>query len=102
MSCNCGAERMEDCATIAELLADELAELRGGPPTSSDAWLDLTVLRAKGKQLYHATYCLLHPTECRDALKRDTAALIARLRVSDEGQEGLRAFFARRAPEWMR
>ncbi len=38
----------------------------------------------------------------RDALKRDTAALIARLRVSDEGQEGLRAFFARRAPEWMR
>ena len=37
----------------------------------------------------------------RDALKRDTAALIARLRVSDEGQEGLRAFFARRPPEWM-
>ena len=38
----------------------------------------------------------------REVLKRDTAALIARLRVSDEGQEGLRAFFARRAPEWMR
>ena len=38
----------------------------------------------------------------RDVLKRDTAALIARLRVSEEGQEGLRAFFARRAPEWMR
>jgi len=38
----------------------------------------------------------------RDALKRDTAALIARLRVSDEGQEGLHAFFARRAPNWMR
>lgn len=38
----------------------------------------------------------------RDALKRDTAALIARLRVSDEGQEGLRAFFDRRTPHWMR
>ncbi|MDD3652091.1 enoyl-CoA hydratase/isomerase family protein [Immundisolibacter sp.] len=38
----------------------------------------------------------------RDGLKRDTAALIARLRVSDEGQEGLHAFFARRAPTWIR
>jgi methylglutaconyl-CoA hydratase len=38
----------------------------------------------------------------RDALKRDTAALIARLRVSDEGQEGLAAFFDRRGPAWMR
>lgn len=38
----------------------------------------------------------------RAALERDTAALIARLRVSDEGQEGLAAFFDRRAPAWMR
>ncbi|MGK2942839.1 MAG: enoyl-CoA hydratase-related protein, partial [Immundisolibacter sp.] len=37
----------------------------------------------------------------RESLKRDTAALIARLRVSDEGQEGLQAFFARRAPDWI-
>lgn len=38
----------------------------------------------------------------RAALKHDTAALIAHLRVSDEGQEGLAAFFDRRAPAWMR
>jgi 1,4-dihydroxy-2-naphthoyl-CoA synthase len=28
------------------------------------------------------------------------AALIARLRVSDEGQEGLRAFLEKRKPSW--
>ena len=38
----------------------------------------------------------------RDDLKRDTAALIARLRVSAEGQEGLHAFFERRPPAWRR
>lgn len=38
----------------------------------------------------------------RDRLKRDTAALIARLRVSAEGQEGLHAFFERRPPAWRR
>jgi methylglutaconyl-CoA hydratase len=34
----------------------------------------------------------------RDALDRDNAALIARLRVSAEGQEGLGAFLDKRAP----
>lgn len=38
----------------------------------------------------------------REQLKRDTAALIARLRVSAEGQEGLHAFFERRPPAWRR
>lgn len=37
--------------------------------------------------------------EC-DALKHETAALIARLRVSDEGQEGLTAFLEKRKPGW--
>ncbi|MCB1560689.1 MAG: enoyl-CoA hydratase/isomerase family protein [Xanthomonadales bacterium] len=32
---------------------------------------------------------------------RQNAALIARLRVSDEGQEGLTAFFERRNPRWL-
>ena len=36
----------------------------------------------------------------RDALKRKTAALIARLRVSEEGQEGLTAFLEKRKPDW--
>ena len=36
----------------------------------------------------------------RDALDADNAALIARLRVSPEGQEGLGAFLDKRAPSW--
>jgi len=34
-------------------------------------------------------------------LDRTTAEWIARLRVGDEGQEGLRAFLEKRKPEWM-
>lgn len=37
-----------------------------------------------------------------DALKRRTAQIIAQLRVSTEGQEGLAAFLEKRAPEWAR
>jgi methylglutaconyl-CoA hydratase len=37
-----------------------------------------------------------------DALKRRTAQIIAQLRVSDEGQEGLAAFLEKRRPEWAR
>lgn len=36
----------------------------------------------------------------RDTLDRANAALIAALRVSDEGQEGLNAFLEKRAPRW--
>jgi methylglutaconyl-CoA hydratase len=35
-----------------------------------------------------------------EALDRDNAALIARLRVSPEGQEGLTAFLEKRRPDW--
>lgn len=35
------------------------------------------------------------------ALQDQTSALIAQVRVSDEGQEGLSAFLQKRAPEWM-
>ena len=37
-----------------------------------------------------------------EATRSDTAALIARLRVSAEGQEGLTAFLDKRAPDWLR
>lgn len=37
----------------------------------------------------------------RDCLDADNAALIARLRVSAEGQEGLSAFLEKRAPAWV-
>lgn len=36
----------------------------------------------------------------RDRHDTDNAALIARLRVSDEGQEGLSAFLEKRSPRW--
>jgi methylglutaconyl-CoA hydratase len=36
----------------------------------------------------------------RDRLDADNAALIARLRVSAEGQEGLGAFLDKRKPGW--
>ena len=35
-----------------------------------------------------------------ERIDRENAALIARLRVSDEGQEGLGAFLAKRAARW--
>lgn len=38
---------------------------------------------------------------CR-ALKQKTAQLIAQLRVSDEGQEGLSAFLEKRPPKWIK
>ena len=38
----------------------------------------------------------------RDGLDADNAALIAALRVSPEGQEGLTAFLDKRAPAWAR
>jgi methylglutaconyl-CoA hydratase len=37
----------------------------------------------------------------RDTLDADNAALIARLRVSEEGQEGLTAFLDKRKPAWL-
>jgi methylglutaconyl-CoA hydratase len=37
----------------------------------------------------------------RDALDAANAALIAKLRVSPEGQEGLSAFLGKRKPDWM-
>jgi methylglutaconyl-CoA hydratase len=35
-----------------------------------------------------------------DEVSRETVKVIARLRVSDEGQEGMQAFFDRRRPSW--
>lgn len=40
--------------------------------------------------------------EWADRIDADNAALIARLRVSDEGQEGLAAFLDKRAPRWVK
>lgn len=41
-----------------------------------------------------------HPRSVDQALKRRTAEIIAQLRVSQEGQEGLVAFLEKRGPRW--
>jgi methylglutaconyl-CoA hydratase len=42
-----------------------------------------------------------HKLSADDALKRRTAEIIAQLRVSAEGQEGLAAFLEKRRPAWL-
>ena len=37
-----------------------------------------------------------------NALLTDTSERIAEIRVSDEGQEGLSAFFEKRSPNWQK
>lgn len=52
----------------------------------------------EAKRLVHR---IVHPDpKQRRALDEENAELIARLRVSDEGQEGLAAFFDKRRPKW--
>jgi len=76
------AERLDDAvdATLA-LLA------KAGPIAQAEA--KQLALRMAGADEMNAA-----------AIDRDNAALIARLRVSDEGQEGLGAFLSKRAAAW--
>jgi methylglutaconyl-CoA hydratase len=59
--------------------------LRAGPNAVREA-----------KQLIRA----VHPQIDKDLLAQSTATLLARLRVSPEGQEGVSAFLERRKPAW--
>lgn len=58
------------------------------------------IAQIEAKRLALGMHGLDEPTAER--IDRDNAALIARLRVSDEGQEGLSAFLDKRAPGWTR
>ncbi len=40
-------------------------------------------------------------TNCYDSIKEETANSIARLKISDEAQEGLAAFIEKRKPKWV-
>jgi len=59
-------------------------------------------LLANGPQALAATKALIagQSSPVNDQLKEQTSALIARLRVSAEGQEGLSAFLQKRAPTY--
>lgn len=62
--------------------------LKGGPVAQKEA--KTLALRVSGKSLEDA-----------ERLDRENAALIAKLRVSAEGQEGLNAFLEKRAARWV-
>jgi methylglutaconyl-CoA hydratase len=61
--------------------------LKGGP----------SALR-ESKELVHTVSG--HSFTADLALKKRTAEIIAQMRVSDEGQEGLKAFLQKRSPRW--
>ncbi|MCU0755670.1 MAG: enoyl-CoA hydratase-related protein [Xanthomonadales bacterium] len=92
-----------DAARARELgLLHEVVE-----PEQLDAAVakELKLLKAGGPQALAEAKALVARVEGRDltaqqARDAETAALIARLRVSDEGQEGLGAFLAKRKPAW--
>ncbi|MDX1487107.1 MAG: enoyl-CoA hydratase-related protein [Acidiferrobacterales bacterium] len=59
------------------------------------------LLKAGPKALTECKRLILHVTE-REDVAEETADVIARLRVSDEGQEGMTAFFEKRKPKWVK
>lgn len=76
------------------------------PADALDAAIERQVrqLLSAGPQAAAAAKVLVREvaaTHDRDRLDRDNAALIARLRVSAEGQEGLSAFLEKRAASWV-
>ena len=54
-----------------------------------------------GPQAVRATKKLIKDLSSSTNIKKQTTELIANLRVSDEGQEGLKAFFEKRKPSWL-
>lgn len=78
---------------VENLLLDEAVEralhflAKGGP-----------IAQAEAKQLALRSAGMTR--ESAERVDRDNAALIARLRVSPEGQKGLEAFLDKRAPDW--
>jgi methylglutaconyl-CoA hydratase len=82
---------------------------RSPKPSKLDAALDdqLGMLLKGGPNALRESKELIFTVEgggvsADDALKHRTAQIIAQLRVSDEGQEGLAAFLEKRDPEWAR
>lgn len=74
------------------------------PPAALDAATDeqVALLLDGGPGALAASKGLLRDLRALDAAaaRRETAATIARLRTSPEGQEGIRAFLEKRRPEW--
>ncbi|UAW96867.1 gamma-carboxygeranoyl-CoA hydratase [Halopseudomonas nanhaiensis] len=90
-----GAERARELGLLCQCCpADELDQHVG-------QWIDNLLLNSP--QAMSATKALLREVGSgvlQPELRRYTEECIARIRVSDEGQEGLNAFLAKRAPAW--
>ncbi len=61
----------------------------------------LKKITQNGPVAVRETKALLRDLKSGNNLKKRTTELIAKLRVSDEGQEGLSAFFEKRKPNWL-
>ncbi|WP_462383620.1 gamma-carboxygeranoyl-CoA hydratase [Pseudomonas sp. Marseille-QA0892] len=69
--------------------------------TAAEQWINTLMLNSP--QAMRATKSLLHTVgsgTLSDALRQKTESVIAGIRVSDEGQEGLSAFLEKRKPGW--
>ena len=76
------------------------------PPEELDQAVNLLLghLVAGGPVAIRETKALLRRVtnqEIDDAMSADTAAWIARIRASDEAQEGIASFFEKRKPNWL-
>lgn len=94
-----GAERARDIGLVHEVVpaealdeavAKEVARLLKAGPQALSACKELIAINAAAS------------VSARRALKQKTAQLIAQLRVSEEGQEGLAAFLEKRPPRWQK
>ena len=91
------AETAQAIGLLHEVASPEVLDVR------VDEFID--ALLQAGPEALAAAKTLVVMTDAasageREALKRETAALIARLRVSEEGQEGLTAFLEKRKANW--
>ncbi len=78
-----------------------LSEVRIGLIPAAEAWI-ANLLQNSPRALVacKALYHEVEAAELSPALRRYTEAAIARIRISPEGQEGLRAFLEKRTPAW--
>jgi len=90
-----GAERAVQLGLLCEAYPVEELDAQ------ADAWI--TNLLLNGPAAMVACKALFHEIgggELTPALRRYTESAIARIRISPEGQEGLRAFLEKRKPAW--
>ena len=103
-----GARRCRQLFTTAEVFNAQQAEDYGllhtiVPLESLDnAVLESSsnILQAGPNATKAAKRLIQHIQRAPDTLSEDTSKMIAELRVSEEGQEGLGAFFDKREPTW--